>query len=157
MKVPVAEKTKHLYNAYRLLLRKNTKLPEGLRFMKLKVKLTPKQTRLLEKCSEKLLQQVDTLGYELRQRQITDVVNRHNLVALLLTQNQLLQGEWARLELQLGQIKFKKTKMLHFILEKACHPKEGVELLVQHIKTHPFDVFLPAKIFGFSKLSKKSS
>lgn len=156
IKVPVAEKTKHLYNAYRLSRRNIQSYPRELRFMKLKVKLTPKQTRLIEQCTEKLLQQVDVLGYELRQRKVTDAVNRHNLVALLLTQTQHLQGEWTRLELQFGQTKFKKTKELQFILEKARHPKERVELLIQHLKAHPFDLFFPAKFFGFSKIPKKS-
>ena len=124
--------------------------------MKLKVKLTPKQIRLLEQCTEKLLQQVDAVGYELRQRKVTDAVNRHNLAAVLLTQTQHLQGEWARLELQLGQIKLKKTQALQFILEKARNPKEEAELLIQHLKAHPLVAFLPAKIFGLSILSKKS-
>jgi hypothetical protein len=152
----VAEKTKHLYNAYRLSCPKIQSYPRELRFMKLKVKLTPQQSRLLEQCTEKLLQQVDTVGYELRKRKVTDVVNRHNLVATLLTQTQYLQGEWERLELQLGQIKLKKTQTLQFLLEKTQNPKEEIELLIQHIKAHPLDIFLPAKLFGLSKLSKKS-
>jgi hypothetical protein len=152
----VAEKTKHLYNAYRLSHRNIQSYPRELRFMKLKVKLTPKQTRLLEQCTEKLLQQVDMVGYELRQRKITDVVNRHNLVATLLTKTQHLQGEWERIALQLGQLKLQKTKELQFILGKARNPKEEIELLIAHIKEHPTDLLLPVKLFGLSKLPKKS-
>lgn len=54
---------------------------------------------------EMALKQLDNLGYQLNKRGITDRVNRHNCIAVLLVQQQKLKGELARAELHWGLIK----------------------------------------------------
>jgi hypothetical protein len=48
---------------------------------------------------ELILRQLDNLGYQLNKRGITDRVNRHNCIAIVLVQQQKWQGELARIEL----------------------------------------------------------
>lgn len=55
--------------------------------------------------------QLDRLGYELQRRGITDQVNRHNLAALAITQQQRMKGEITRLELHVGLQKIKLNKL----------------------------------------------
>jgi CBS-domain-containing membrane protein len=59
------------------------------------------------------LGQLDRLGYELYRRGITDQVNRHNLAALALTQQQRLKGEMTRLELRVGLQKARLNRLRH--------------------------------------------
>jgi hypothetical protein len=46
------------------------------------------------------LKQIDTAGYYLSRYGITDKVNRHNLIAIAMTEKEKLMGEMSRLELK---------------------------------------------------------
>ena len=46
------------------------------------------------------LKQLDNAGYYLTRYGITDQVNRHNLIAIAMTEKEKLMGEMARLELK---------------------------------------------------------
>lgn len=68
----------------------------------------PKET--LEKAGELALRQLDTTGYHLAQWGLTDKVNRHNCIALIITEDQRLRGELSRLQLIVGIQKGKIKK-----------------------------------------------
>lgn len=55
--------------------------------------------------AELALKQLDNLGYQLNQRGITDRINRHNCIAILMVQQQKLKGELVRAKLHWGIIK----------------------------------------------------
>lgn len=57
------------------------------------------------------LGQLDNLGYELQRRGISGQVNRHNLAALAMTQQQRVKGEITRAELQIGLQKARIQKL----------------------------------------------
>lgn len=54
----------------------------------------------LEQIAELALRQLDTAGYYLGRYGISDRINRHNLIALLMTQKERARGELSRLELR---------------------------------------------------------
>ncbi len=66
---------------------------------------------------ELALGQLDKLGYELQKHGITDKVNRHNLVAIAMTQQQRLKGEMTRLELKVGIQKARTQKLRNQVSE----------------------------------------
>ncbi len=112
--------------------------------MKTKRKLSAKQARLISTLTERLLHQVDVVGYELSTRNITQKVNRHNLAALMLTSQNRLQGEWARLQLHIGQEKLKAyEKSQAFLLQmkdQITHPDKTVKALAEVIHNHPLNL-----------------
>lgn len=50
--------------------------------------------------TEQALKQLDSAGYMLSRYGITEKVNRHNLIALVMTEREHLKGELSRLELK---------------------------------------------------------
>ncbi len=54
----------------------------------------------LEPITNFSLKQLDTAGYYLSRYGITDQVNRHNLIALAMTEKERIMGEVSRLELK---------------------------------------------------------
>ena len=54
----------------------------------------------LESVADFGLKQLDTAGYYLSRYGITDQVNRHNLIAIVMTEKEKLSGELSRLELK---------------------------------------------------------
>lgn len=75
------------------------------------------------------LGQLDRIGFELNRRGITDQINRHNLAALAMTQQQRLKGEMTRLELRVGlqrarlnQLRRQASDTVDHLLEYAPAP-----------------------------------
>lgn len=54
----------------------------------------------LESVADFGLKQLDTAGYYLSRYGITNQVNRHNLIAIVMTEKERLTGEFSRLELK---------------------------------------------------------
>jgi len=65
------------------------------------------------------LSNLDTLGYQLQKHGITDRVNRHNLIALAMTQQDRLEGELIRMELKLESNKAKAINLYQSAQELA--------------------------------------
>ena len=56
----------------------------------------------VERYAELALRQLDTAGYYLNRYGISEKVNRHNLIALVMTQRARIKGELGRLELRIA-------------------------------------------------------
>lgn len=54
----------------------------------------------IEQAANFALKQLDSIGYYLSRYGISDQVNRHNLIAIAMTEKEKLMGEMARLELK---------------------------------------------------------
>ncbi len=61
--------------------------------------------------TELALKQVDNLGHQLNKYGITNRLNRHNCIAILITQQQKLKGELARAELHWGLLKLQLKQL----------------------------------------------
>lgn len=55
-----------------------------------------------KKIADLALQQLDNVGFQLRSHGITDKVNRHDIVAFAMAQQDRFKGEMTRLELHVG-------------------------------------------------------
>ena len=55
----------------------------------------------VKKAGEIALKQLDIIGYELSRKGVTDKINRHTIAALIVTEDQRLQGELSRLQLRI--------------------------------------------------------
>jgi len=64
-----------------------------------------------ERLIETTLNNLDTLGYQLQKYGVTDRVNRHNLIALAITQQDRLEGELVRIELKLESSRAKAASL----------------------------------------------
>lgn len=62
------------------------------------------------------LKQLDTAGYYLSRYGITDQVNRHNLIAIAMTEKEKLLGELSRLELK-AKIQKRRLEQLRIQLD----------------------------------------
>lgn len=56
----------------------------------------------IEHYAELALRQVDKAGYYLNRYGISDKVNRHNLIALVMTRRERVKGELSRMELKVA-------------------------------------------------------
>ena len=56
----------------------------------------------VEHYAELALRQLDSAGYYLSRYGISDKVNRHNLIALVMTRRERIKGELSRLELKVA-------------------------------------------------------
>lgn len=56
----------------------------------------------VEHYAELALRQLDNAGYYLSRYGISDKVNRHNLIALVMTQRERIKGELSRIELKVA-------------------------------------------------------
>ena len=65
----------------------------------------------LESIADFGLKQLDTAGYYLSRYGITDQVNRHNLIAIAMTEKDKLLGEVSRYELKLKMQKRRLEKL----------------------------------------------
>lgn len=79
-----------------------------------------------KKITDIALQQLDNVGFQLRAYGITDKVNRHDIVAFAMSQQNRFKGEMTRLELHVG---IQKERLL-----KARDEAEAVvEKLVSYL------------------------
>lgn len=76
------------------------------------------------KVVELALNQVDTIGFELQKRGITQKVNRHTIVANALMAKDRVLGEKRRLDLVLARHKYRLEKPIQLI-EKTWHSTRG--------------------------------
>ncbi len=67
------------------------------------------------------LKQIDTLGYYLSRYGISDQVNRHNLIALALTEKNRIMAEASRMELKARIQKHKVELLAQKLDKKADH------------------------------------
>lgn len=63
-----------------------------------------------KKIADLALQQLDNVGFQLRSRGITDKVNRHDIAAFAMAQQDRFKGEKARFELHVGLQKARLQK-----------------------------------------------
>ena len=79
-----------------------------------------------KKIADLALQQLDNVGYQLRKHGITDKVNRNDIVAFAMAQQNRFKGEMTRLELHVGLQKAR--------IEKARNEAEAlVNKLVSYL------------------------
>lgn len=78
-----------------------------------------------KKIADLALQQLDNVGFQLRAHGITDKVNRHDIVAFAMAQQNRFKGEMTRLELHVGMQKAR--------IQKA---REDAEALVEKLVSY---------------------
>lgn len=74
-----------------------------------------------EHYAELALRQLDSAGYYLSRYGISDNVNRHNLIALVMTQRERIKGELSRLDLKLALQRKQWQAQINQISETADH------------------------------------
>lgn len=67
----------------------------------------------IEQYAELALRQLDTAGHYLSRYRISDKVNRHSLIALVMTRRERIKGELARLELRVAFGRKQLQQQLH--------------------------------------------
>jgi len=75
----------------------------------------------VEHYAELALRQVDTAGYYLSRYGISDKVNRHNLIALVMTQRERIKGELSRLELRVALQRKQLQTQVDKVSDSADH------------------------------------
>ncbi len=73
----------------------------------------------IEQAANFALKQLDSIGYYLSRYGISDQVNRHNLIALAVTEKEHLLGELSRLELR-ARIQMNKLEKLALKLDQQA-------------------------------------
>lgn len=96
-----------------------------------------------KKIADLALQQLDNVGYQLRSHGITDKVNRHDIVAFAMAQQDRFKGEMTRLELHVGlqKVRIQKArneaealvdKLVGFLPEPLAVPAARIKNRVFH-------------------------
>lgn len=78
-----------------------------------------------KKIADLALQQLDNVGFQLRAHGITDKVNRHDIVAFAMAQQNRIKGEMIRFDLHVGMQKAR--------IQKA---REDAEALVEKLVSY---------------------
>lgn len=75
----------------------------------------------VERYAELALRQLDTAGYYLSRYRISDKINRHNVIALAMTQRERIKGELSRLELKLALQRKQWQQQIEQLSETTDH------------------------------------
>ncbi len=75
----------------------------------------------VDRYAELALRQLDTAGYYLSRYGISNKVNRHNLIALMMTRRERLKGELSRLELRVALQRKQLQQQVDKLSDTADH------------------------------------